>query len=60
MPRPPRIQFADANYHIVTRGDGRRPLFHDTGHYERFTEGLRQGGRLRRGQALCSVFAVVD
>ena len=42
MPRPPRIQFADANYHIVTRGDGRRPLFHDTGHYERFTEGLRQ------------------
>ena len=21
MPRPPRIQFAGANYHIVTRGD---------------------------------------
>jgi REP element-mobilizing transposase RayT len=42
MPRPPRIQFAGANYHIVTRGDGRRALFHDLGHYERFTEGLRQ------------------
>jgi putative transposase len=40
MPRPPRIQFAGANYHIVTRGDGRRKLFHDTGHYERFTKGL--------------------
>ena len=40
MPRPPRIQFAGANYHIVTRGDGRRKLFHDTGHYQRFTEGL--------------------
>ncbi len=40
MPRPPRIQFAGANYHIVTRGDGRRKLFQDTGHYERFTEGL--------------------
>ena len=42
MPRPPRIQFAGANYHIVTRGDGRRPLFHDTGHYERFTKGLQE------------------
>jgi REP element-mobilizing transposase RayT len=40
MPRPPRIQFAGANYHIVTRGDGRRKLFHDPGHYERFTKGL--------------------
>ena len=40
MPRPPRIEFAGANYHIVTRGDGRRKLFHDTGHYERFTAGL--------------------
>ena len=49
MPRPPRIQFAGANYHIVTRGDGRRKLFHDTRHYERFTKGLedevqRSGG----------------
>ena len=41
MPRPPRIQFAGANYHIVTRGDARRKLFHDTGHYERFTRGLQ-------------------
>ena len=41
MPRPPRIQFPGANYHIVTRGDGRRRLFHDARHYERFTEGLR-------------------
>lgn len=42
MPRAPRIQFAGANYHIVTRGDGRRPLFHDQGHYDRFTLGLKQ------------------
>lgn len=41
MPRPPRIQFPGANYHIVTRGDGRRKLFHDAGHYERFTKGLQ-------------------
>jgi putative transposase len=42
MPRPPRIRFAGANYHIVTGGDGRRALFHDDGYYERVTDGLRQ------------------
>ncbi len=40
MPRPPRIQFPGANYHVVTRGDGKRPIFHDEGHYERLTTGL--------------------
>lgn len=32
--------FNFAIYHIVTRGDGRRKLFHAPRHYERFTEGL--------------------
>ncbi len=32
MPRPPRLQFPGAIYHIVNRGDGRRVLFHDDGH----------------------------
>lgn len=40
MPRPPRLQFAGAIYHIVTRGDGRRKVFHDERHYQRFTTGL--------------------
>jgi REP element-mobilizing transposase RayT len=40
MPRPPRLQFPGAIYHIVTRGDGRRAIFHDDGHYARFTDGL--------------------
>ncbi len=40
MPGPPRLQFRGAIYHIVTRGDGRRVLFHDDGHYDRFTDGL--------------------
>jgi hypothetical protein len=35
MPRLPRLQYENAIYHIVTRGDGRRRLFHDQGHYER-------------------------
>ena len=42
MPRLPRLQYSGAIYHIVTRGDGRRKLFHDQGHYDRFTRGLRE------------------
>ncbi len=40
MPRQPRLQYKNAIYHIVTRGEGRRLLFHDDRHYERFTDGL--------------------
>jgi putative transposase len=40
MPRLPRLQYPGAIYHLVTRGEGRRRLFHDQGHYERFTKGL--------------------
>ena len=42
MPRLPRLQHAGAIDHIVTRGDGRRQLFHDDGHYERFTRVLTE------------------
>ncbi len=38
MPRLPRLQYPGAMYHILTRGDGRRRLFHDDRHYERFTK----------------------
>ena len=40
MPRPPRLQYPGAIYHLVPRGDGRRTLFHGDGHYARFTQGL--------------------
>lgn len=42
MARQLRVQFPGAIYHIVTRGDGRRPLFHDDGHYDRLTKGLNE------------------
>ena len=42
MSRPHRVQFPGAIYHVVTRGDGRRVLFHDQGHYERFTARLAE------------------
>ncbi len=42
MPRQPRVQFPGAIYHVVTRGDGRRKIFHDDGHYQRLTRGLAE------------------
>ena len=42
MPRQPRVQFPGAIYHVVTRGDARRKIFHDDGHDQRFTRGLAE------------------
>ena len=42
MPRLPRIEFANAIYHVITRGDGRQKLFHDSGHYDQITRGLKE------------------
>ncbi len=37
-----RLQFPGAIYHVVTRSDGRRAVFHDDGHYARFTNDLAE------------------
>jgi len=29
-------------FHFVTRGDGRRQIFHDGGHHDRFTRWLKE------------------
>ncbi len=42
MARQLRVQFPGAIYHVVTRGDGRRQIFHDSGHYDRLTRGLKE------------------
>lgn len=42
MPRPPRLQFPGAIYHLVSRGNLRQKIFHDDGHYERLTRGLEE------------------
>ena len=36
MPRPPRIDFPDALYHVTSRGNGRAVIFHDDADCERF------------------------
>jgi len=36
MPRPPRIDFPDAVYHVTSRGNGRAEIFHSDDDRERF------------------------
>ncbi len=36
MPRPWRIRYPGAKYHITVRGNGRRDVFHEASDYERF------------------------
>ena len=36
MPRPPRIDFPDALYHVTSRGNGRATIFHSDADRERF------------------------
>ena len=43
MSRSPRIQVAGENDPIVTRGDARRKLFHDAGHYEGLCPAMQIG-----------------
>ena len=36
MPRPLRIEYEDAYYHVMNRGRGRQWIFHDTRYYEEY------------------------
>jgi hypothetical protein len=40
MPRPPRIEFKGAIYHVMNRGDRREPIFRDDPDRKRFLETL--------------------
>ena len=41
MPRPPRIDFPGAVYHVTTRGNGRADIFYGDDDRERFLAQLR-------------------
>ena len=42
MPRPPRIQYENAFYHVMNRGRGRRWIFHSKAYYEAFLQTLEE------------------
>jgi REP element-mobilizing transposase RayT len=41
MPRAPRIDFADASYHVTSRGNGRAKIFLGEEDHSRFLRQLR-------------------
>jgi putative transposase len=40
MARPLRVEFPDAIYHVMARGNGRQAIFHGDDDYRRLTDGL--------------------
>ncbi len=36
MPRPQRIEYENAFYHVMNRGRGRQFIFHDDSYYQAF------------------------
>ena len=42
MPRPVRVQYENAFYHVMNRGRGRRWIFHGKAYYEAFLETLEE------------------
>src|SRR5262245_38818198 len=42
MPRPLRIEYAGARYHVMSRGDRREAIFHDDADRQEFLRSLGQ------------------
>ncbi len=42
MPRPVRIEYEGACYHVMNRGRGRQPIFHATAYFHAFLETLAE------------------
>ncbi len=57
MPRKLRIQLAGGLYHVGSRGNGRRTLFHDALAYARFLELL--GATVTRFHWLCHTYCLM-
>lgn len=40
MPRPPRLEYENAWYHVMNRGRGRQMIFHGEAYYRAFLDTL--------------------
>jgi len=53
MPRPLRIEYEDAYYHVMNRGRGRQNIFHDKDYFEAFLKTLEEAHQRFGIQILC-------
>lgn len=53
MPRPLRIEYENAYYHVMNRGRGRQRIFHGNAYYNAFLKTLEEAHQRFRLQVLC-------
>ena len=53
MPRPLRIEYENAYYHVMNRGQGRRKIFDNNQFFELFLTGLQEANQRFGLQVLC-------
>ncbi len=53
MPRPIRIEYENASYHVMNRGAGYRDIFHDKKDFEAFLQTLEEAHKRFGIQVLC-------
>ena len=53
MPRPIRIEYEDAYYHVMNRGRARQKIFHGDNYFEVFLTGLSEAHQRFGMQILC-------
>jgi REP element-mobilizing transposase RayT len=53
MPRPLRIEYEDAYYHVMNRGRGRKTIFDGDAYYNAFLETLKEAHQRFKLQILC-------
>ncbi len=58
MPRPLRIEFEDACYHVMNRGRGRQRIFHAKAYYDAFLKTLAEAHR--RFGAILHAYCLMD
>ena len=58
MPRPIRIQYEKACYHVMTRGRGRQVIFHNKDYYQAFLQTL--GEAHKRFDAIVHAYCLMN
>ena len=53
MPRPLRIEYENAYYHVMNRGRGRQKLFHNEEYYDAFLLSVSEAHQRFGLQVLC-------
>ncbi len=56
MTRPIRIEYENAYYHVMNRGQGRKCLFHDESYFKAFLQTLSEADE-RFGLQVCMPIA---